>query len=134
MYRSEVYQGSLARVHVSLPGLITAWGTDILLSPGGGIINVKVNGNSVCQSATCQIPTFNYPTAAFFGMSSDTPFNSLDFYYPTSTYLAIDNFSTAVANTQTPGAETPEVCTFLLCAGGLIGLSKAKKLRFLLAA
>jgi hypothetical protein len=135
--RGDLYQGSLARLHISLPNAVTAWGTDLMLgSTPGGTYNVKINGNPVCPSLTCQAPTFAFPTAAFFGMTSDTPFTSIDLFYPVNTYAAIDNFSIGKASVQAPPpptADTPEVATLFLCASGLIGLAKLRKVRLLAA-
>src|SRR4051794_17989397 len=131
--RGDLYQGALAHLHITLPTAITAWGTDLMTgnSPGG-TVNVQVNGGA-CATA-CSAPTFAFPTHAFFGMTSDTPFSVVDLFYPSNTYLAIDNFSTATLSggggggggDPDPGA-APEVGTVLLCASGLIGLSKARK-------
>jgi hypothetical protein len=129
--RGDVYQGALAHLHMALPNAVTAWGTDLMLgSTPGGTYKIQVNGNAVCPSLTCQAPTFAFPNAAFFGMTSNTPFTTVDLFYPINTYAAIDNFSTGTASTQAPPTgETPEAATLVLCATGLIGIAKLRKLR-----
>jgi hypothetical protein len=133
--RGDLYQGALARLHISLPNAVTAWGTDLMLgSTPGGTYTVQVNGNPVCVSQSCLAPTFAFPNAAFFGMTSDTPFTTIDLFYPINTYAAIDNFSRGTASTQAPPPpieDTPEVATLFLCASGLCGLAKLRKLRSL---
>jgi hypothetical protein len=105
----------------------------MLGSTPGGTYSVQINGNAVCASQTCLAPTFAFPNAAFFGMTSDTPFTTIDLYYPVNTYAAIDNFSTGIKSAQGPPPveDTPEVATLVLCASGLFGLAKLRKLRFL---
>ena len=128
--RGDLYQGALARLHISLPSAVTAWSTNLMLgSTPGGTFNIQVNGSSICPSQTCQAPTFAFPNAAFFGMTSSTAFTSVDLFYPVNTYAAIDNFSTA--STQAAPADTPEAATMILCATGLSAMTKLKKLRSL---
>src|SRR3954470_24699844 len=81
--RGDFYQGALARLHISLPNAVTAWGTDLMLGGNpGGSFSIKVNGSAVCLSATCQAPTNTSQVAVFFGMTSDTAFSYVDLYVP----------------------------------------------------
>ena len=125
------YQGALAHLHIALGTAVTAWGTDLMMGNGvTGAFSIKVNG-AVCTTA-CVAPTFAFPTAAFFGMTSDTPFTSIDLYATANGRPELDNFSTATASGGGGGgSETPEVGTILLCATGLISLTKFKKIRSL---
>jgi hypothetical protein len=134
--KGDLYQGALAHLHITLPTAVMAWGTDLMTgSSPGGTVSVQVNGGA-CSTA-CLAPTFALPTHAFFGMTSDTPFSVVDLFYPVNTYMSIDNFSTATTvlgggdPPQQPTGDTPEVATILLCASGLIGMAKAKKIRTL---
>ena len=130
--RGEVYQGALAHLHMSFATAVTAWGSDLMLGNGiTGNYSIKINGGA-CSTA-CLAPTFAFPTAAFFGMTSDTPINFIDVYVPINGRPELDNFSTATASGGGGGGggATPEVGTILLCATGLISLAKFKKLRTL---
>ncbi len=136
---ADSYQGALAHLHITLSTAATAWGTDLMLGGGTpGNFTVKPNGAD-CTPA-CLAPTFALPTAAFFGMTSDTPFTFIDLFVPSNAYPALDNFSTAMASAGTPppppgdGSETPEAATMVLCATGLLGIANAKKVRSLITA
>ncbi len=126
--RGEVYQGALAHFHMSFATAVTAWGTDLMLGNGvTGNYSITINGGA-CSTA-CLAPTFAFPTAAFFGMTSDTPINFIDLFVPINGRPEIDNFSTATASGGGGGGgATPEVATLLLCATGLISLAKFKKI------
>jgi len=135
----EVYQGALAHLFITFTTPVTAWGSDLMLgnSPGGSF-TVRVNGSAVCPNGACQTAAISFPSPVFMGMTSDTPFTSVDLYYTQNTRSQLDNFSTASAvvggSPQGPGGETPELATTLLCATGLFALAKAKKVRSLVAA
>lgn len=121
------YQGALAHLHIALGTAATAWGTDLMTGNGvTGTYSVKINGG-VCPTA-CLAPTFANPQAAFFGMTSDTPFNFIDLFVPSNARPELDNFSTAsaLAGGGGGGGQVPEVATVLLCATGLISLAKFK--------
>ena len=130
----DQYQGALAHLHISFATAVTAWGTDLMTSAGSGTYSIQINGG-VCPTA-CLAPTFAFPTAAFFGMTSTTGFNVVDLFVPINTRPELDNFSTATANVgagdpgggDPGGGETPEVGTILLCATGLVSLAKLRKL------
>lgn len=126
----DLYQGALAHLHMSFATAVTAWGTDLMMGNGvTGTFSIKINGVA-CPTA-CLAPAFAFPTAAFFGMTSDTPFSSIDLYGTLNGRPELDNFSTATAAAGGGGGATPEVGTILLCATGLISLAKFKKLRTL---
>lgn len=133
----EIYQGALAHLHMSFATAVTAWGTDLMLGNGvTGNYSIKIN-DGTCPTA-CLAPTFAFPTAAFFGMTSDTPINFIDLYVPINGRPELDNFSTATAivgggggGGDIPSGDTPEMATILLCATGLISLAKFKKIRSL---
>jgi hypothetical protein len=134
--QAGLYSGALAHLHMTLPGAVTAWGVDLMINgASGGTFTVQVNGGA-CLAATCSAPTFLHPTRAFYGMTSDTAFSIVDLYYPANTYGEIDNFSIATfsagpAAPEQPTGETPELATILLCATGLIGMAKSRKIRSL---
>ena len=124
----DPYQGALAHLHIALGTAVTAWGTDLMMGNGvTGTFSIKINGVA-CPTA-CLAPAFAFPTAAFFGMTSDTTFSSIDLYGTINGRPELDNFSTATA--AAGGGATPEVATLLLCATGLISLAKFKKIRSL---
>lgn len=124
----DPYQGALAHLHIALGTAVTAWGTDLMMGNGvTGTFSIKINGGA-CPTA-CLAPAFAFPTAAFFGMTSDTAFTAVDIYGTVNGRPELDNFSTATA--AAGGGATPEVGTILLCATGLICLAKFKKLRTL---
>ena len=124
----QVYQGALAHLHMSFATAVTAWGSDLMLGNGiTGNYSIQINGGA-CSTA-CLAPTFAFPTAAFFGMTSDTPINFIDLFVPINGRPELDNFSTATAaGGGGGGGATPEVGTILLCATGLISLTKFKKI------
>jgi hypothetical protein len=144
--QANSYPGALAHLHMTLPSAVTAWGVDLMLNgASSGTFTIQVNGGAVCPAATCSAPTFSNPTRAFYGMTSDTPFSFVDLFYPGNTYGEIDNFSIATFSSgagapgvpvapEQPTGEIPEVATILLCATGLIGMAKSRKIRALTTA
>ena len=132
----QSYQGALAHLHMSFATAVTAWGSDLMIGGGPGNYSVQIDGGA-CPTA-CLAPTFAFPQAAFFGMTSDTPFNFIDLFVPSNGRPELDNFSTATAilgggggGGDIPTGDIPEVATILLCATGLISLAKFKKIRSL---
>lgn len=129
----EPYQGALAHFHMSFATAVTAWGSDLMMgATTPGTYSIQINGGA-CSTA-CLAPTFAFPTAAFFGMTSDTPFTFIDLFVPSNARPELDNFATATATVGggvIPSGDTPEMATILLCATGLISLAKFNKVRSL---
>jgi hypothetical protein len=105
---------------VALPtGGVNAFGVD-LMNGSNNLAGYTV----VVGASTWAAPTFASPTRAFFGITSTTAITSVDLQYTSGTPL-LDNFSTA-----TPGAApaaTPDVASLLLCASGLVLISRVAK-------
>ncbi|HUS06131.1 MAG TPA: hypothetical protein VMZ52_07545 [Bryobacteraceae bacterium] len=124
--RGDDYSATYTRsIRAYLPsGGATSLGVDLMTgNTNGGTYTVRVNGTT-----DYLVPTFARPTRAFFGISSDTPITRIDFINPVNTYSVIDNFSFGSAAAPA-AAETPEVATMLLCATGLLLISRKWKRR-----
>jgi hypothetical protein len=108
-------------IHIVLPGSVTAFGL-YLFSANPNALTFTITTLSTTFHPTTNAP----PTPAFFGATSDTPFNTIDVTLagaPAGTYELIDNFRFGtVQDTQ-----TPEAATFLLIGSGLIGMMALRK-------
>jgi hypothetical protein len=114
-------------LRVTFPSPVVAFAVDLMTNGGSNVsYTAKLNNNSTLVYTTS--PTPSWPNHIFFGLTSDTPINTIDFYLPSSSIginPLIDNFSystSLAANTSSP-SDTPELCTFLLIASGLIGMA-----------
>jgi PEP-CTERM motif len=116
-------------INIVLPANITALGMNLFsTSPQALSYSITVDG------IPYTVPTFNQPTLAFWGITSDTPLSSLQLAlqgttYNSSSHELIDNFSfgTAVDGGSEDPSPTPEAGTYLLIGSGLIGLVAIRK-------
>lgn len=113
-------------IHVVLPSPVTAAGFNLFsASPAALTFTVNVGGNPY------NVPTFSTPTPAYFGITSDTPFSTLDviaqgtvFNGGTTTF--VDNFS---VGSELSSSSVPEPASCLFIGAGLaaIGLIRRKR-------
>ncbi len=113
-------------IHIVLPTSVTSFGFN-LFTANPNALAFTIN----TLSSTFNVATNPTPTAAFFGATSDTPFNRIDVKLlgaPVGTYEFIDNFQFGTALVTAPPVDpTPEAATFLLIGSGLIGLMGLRK-------
>lgn len=120
-------------LQVTFPLPVSAFSLDLTTTFGAATYTVVVNGNTVFNDSSTS--TQGLPGQTFFGVtSSDTPITSITFSLsPSDSNGAtplIDNFSYAGTLSQSDADDSPEVCTFLLIASGLIGMALiAKRVR-----
>jgi len=106
---------------VTLPQAVTSASID-LMSFGASNVAYKVALNDL-NFLYSSAPTIGYPTRTFFGITSDVPFTSIAFQLSANgTTPFVDNFSFGTTSSST--TETPEACTFLLIASGLISIAR----------
>ena len=119
-------------LRVTWPSPVKAVGLDIMTYGDSGVsYSVKVNNDASIVYTTGPTQAWSAsPTRTFFGFTSDMAISSIDISLPLSSSgtPVIDNFSfaTSLAGTTGPPADptdTPELCTFLLIASGLIGMA-----------
>jgi hypothetical protein len=106
-------------VRITLPAPVTAFGINLFTNPPNLTYTVTT------LATPFSVPTFAVPTPAFFGITSDTAFSTVDLGAPAgSTYAFFDNFQwgTAQAGQQGQG-QVPEAGTFLMIGTGLMGLA-----------
>jgi hypothetical protein len=107
---------------VTLPQAVTSASLDLMSFGGSNVAyNVALNDLNFLYSST---PTIGYPTRTFFGITSDVPFTSIAFQLPANGVTPlVDNFSFGTTSSSS-STETPEACTFLLIASGLISIAR----------
>lgn len=111
-------------IHITLPAPVTAVGFNLFSSsPAAITFAVTVNGTQYTA------PTFNQPTPAYFGITSDTPFTTVDviaqgtvFNGGTTTFL--DNFGFG-----SELAAVPEPASYLLLGAGLAAIGLIRRRR-----
>jgi hypothetical protein len=115
---------------ISLPVGITAVGIDLGLSDGTGTYTVRVNGSAL---SGVSIAVGQRPLKSFFGYTSDTAINLIEFIAPNNVAPALDNLSIgAMAATgggpepPLPGGEVPEASTMLMVATACVFLSRMR--------
>lgn len=106
---------------VTLPAAVTSASIDLMSFGGSNVAyTVALNDLNFLYSSA---PTIGYPTRTFFGITSNTPFTSIAFQLSANGVTpVVDNF--AFGTTSSSTTETPEACTFLLIASGLISIAK----------
>jgi hypothetical protein len=108
-------------IHIALPASVTAFGLYLF----------SANPNALTFTVTTLSTTFNpttnaTPTPAFFGATSNTPFDFIDITLagaPAGAYELIDNVRFGTSQID----QTPEAATFLLIGSGLVGLMALRK-------
>jgi len=128
---------SVPYLHITLPAAITAVGFNIFsVGPTALPYTIAVSdGSGPVGQYTA--PTSPLPTPAFFGITSDNAFTTLDLtlqgtIFSDSTYAFIDNFSFGAAQLGTEGGPTdggdvPETSTSLLFGAGLTGIGLLRR-------
>lgn len=111
-------------VNITLPTAATAFSINLFTNPAAVTYTVTV------LSMPFSVPTFTTSTGpAFFGITSDTAFSTLQLQVPAGgNYAFFDNFQWGTAQVTT---QAPEAGTFLLIGSGLIGIAFFRKRRSL---
>jgi hypothetical protein len=105
-------------VTITLPTPVTAFSINLFASPAGTIYTVST------LSTPFTVPTFSAPTPAFFGVTSDTSFSTVNLQVPAgTTYAIFDNFQWGTAQAGQDLGDVPEAGTFLLIGTGLMGFA-----------
>lgn len=116
-------------LRITLPAGITSFGLNLMSNEGTGpaTFQVRVNGTLISDT----VPTFARPTRGFFGITSETDVNTVEFIAPPSVYGMLDNLSYGVVSIgqQPPPAEgeIPEASTLVLCASALLCFSRLRR-------
>jgi PEP-CTERM motif-containing protein len=103
-------------VQITLPSPVTAFSIDLFTNPA------QVTYTVTTLSTPFTVPTFTTSVGpAFFGVTSDTAFSSVNLQVPAgTTYAFFDNFQFGTAQVESP---VPEAGTFLLIGTGLLGFA-----------
>jgi len=112
--------GGTQAVRVILPAGVTAFAINLFTSPPAVSDTATVLGNPTT------VATYNQPTVAFFGVTSDTAIPYVDITsLPGATYAFFDNvqFGTSTAQVGGGDGDVPEAGTCLLIGSGLLGLA-----------
>jgi len=110
-----VFGASTAQITVPTP--VTAFGINLFSAPAG------LNFTVTTLSTPFNVPTSSTMPPTFFGVTSDTPFSTIDVQIPTGgTYTFFDNFQWGTAQTG-GGSQVPEAGTFLMIGTGLVGFA-----------
>jgi hypothetical protein len=108
-------------IRILLPSSVTAFGF-YLFSANPNALTFTI----ATLSNTFTVATHPTPTPAFFGATSDTPFNMIDVTLagaPGGAYELLDNFRFGTTQVD----PTPEAATFLLIGSGLVGMMAFRK-------
>ena len=127
---------NLVGFEIVLPTAVTAFGVEIMGSLGGFQVAVNLGGNAISNPGGAY-PTGTLSTAAshgrtFFGVTSTTPFSTIDIVggpgIPGGEYLVIDNLAYGTAG-QAPLSDTtePQAAIFLLTGVGAMLLARKMK-------
>lgn len=98
---------------------VTAFGIDLIASALSDTYTVTIGADSYTATG--------FTGRKFYGFTTSTPFNSVDVAYTNNyTNAAIDNVILASSGTQQapPSSDTPEAASMILCATGLVSLSR----------
>jgi hypothetical protein len=121
-YFKDTNPASNSHIRITFPTPVTAWSTVYGLTSGPAAAPLILIDGVSC--AICNPATTTFPNALFFGVTSDAPMSYVDLQFPNSAngYMMIDKTSYGTADVG--GGAAPEVCTWILCASGLLGLVK----------
>jgi hypothetical protein len=114
-------------IHVILPAPVTAVGFNIFsVGPTALPYNVSLPIGQYIASTSPR------PSPAFWGITSDVPFSTLDLtlqgsIYNDGTYAFVDNFSFGTAQPLGQAGEVPESSTSLLFGAGLTALGLLRR-------
>jgi len=115
--------GGTQAIRVILPANVTAFAINLFTSPPAVSDTASLQGNQYT------VPTYNQPTVAFFGVTSDTAIPYVDITaQPGATYAFFDNVQFGTSTAQVGGGgggggDVPEAGTCLLIGSGLLGLT-----------
>ena len=126
--RSAAYANGFAAPSIRVTftgGPVTAFAID--LGTGGVVPPGNVTVTPLGLGSTI-LTTQARGTFTFYGITSSTPFSSVDITAPStaSAYEVIDNISYGTYNSTPPPDPTPELASILAVATGLIFLAKLK--------
>jgi hypothetical protein len=112
--------GSLTTtVAITIPTAVTAFGINLWGSYMGNLSGLSYTVSTLSTPFTFPVASSLPPT--FFGVTSDTPFTTVDLQVPAGTgYAIFDNFQWGTADAGSP---VPEAGTFLLIGTGLMGIA-----------
>ena len=115
---------------ITLPVGITSFGID-LMTGAVGAFSVRVNGTTIPET----VPVQAIPSRSFFGITTDSDINLIEFIAPYNSTPKLDNISFGVVGAaQIPtqptsdASEVPEASTWLLCATALLFISRKRLL------
>lgn len=122
------YYNAGSFIQVTLSSAVTAVGFDLMtMFPAMGSIVVTMPAE--LGGGTYTVATANRPNRTWFGITSDTPFTTLQIAAqnpnPSSPRPILDNFE--FGDTGAPTDPVPEVPTFLLMGTGLASLRYASR-------
>jgi hypothetical protein len=104
-------------IQITIPTPVTAFSINLFTNPA------QVTYTVTTLSTPFTVPTFAVPTPAFFGVTSDTAFTTVNLQVPSgTTYAFFDNFQWGTAQTGSQG-QVPEAGTFLMIGTGLVGFA-----------
>ena len=105
-------------VHITLPNPVTAFGINLFTNPSAVAYTVTT------LSTPSTVPTFTTPTPAFFGLTADSTFTTVDLHLGSgNNYAFFDNFQFGTAQAAGDPGQVPEPGTCLLIGTGLLGLA-----------
>jgi hypothetical protein len=118
--------GGTQGFHIVLPSAVTAFGLNLFTSPPAVSYTASVAGSQYTA------PTSNQPTEAFFGVTSDTAFTTIDLTaQPGASYAFIDNFQWGTSQVSGGGGggggDAPEASTLLMIGTGLLSLALIRR-------
>lgn len=106
-------------VAITIPAPVTAFGINLWGSFMGNLTGLNYTVSTLSTPFTFPVASSAPPT--FFGVTSDTPFTTVDLQVPAGTgYAVFDNFQWGTADVGNP---VPEAGTFLLIGTGLMGFA-----------
>jgi PEP-CTERM motif len=110
-------------IAVTIPTPVTAFGINLWGSYMGNLSGLTYTVSTLSTPSTVPVASTAPPT--FFGVTSDTPFTTVDLQVPAGTgYAVFDNFQWGTADVESP---VPEAGTFLLIGTGLLGLAAFRR-------